>query len=199
MKTYLALGDSYTIGEQVLITKSFPYQTVQMLRNKKINIAAAEIVAKTGFTTDELLAEMEQHTFLEKYDFVSLLIGVNNQYRERLVNEFEKQFEILLRKAILFAGGNVKNVFVLSIPNWGLTPFAAERDTKKITEDIKEYNDVCKKIAVKYNANFIDVINITINIISAEMLAVDGLHPSAKEYKRWATELSNAIMATHFS
>ncbi len=199
MKTYLALGDSYTIGEQVLITNSFPYQTVQMLRNKKVNITTAEIVAKTGFTTDELLAQMEEYTFLEKYDFVSLLIGVNNQYRERLVSEFENEFEILLQKAILLAGEKVKNVFVLSIPNWGNTPFAAKRNIEKITTEINEYNDVCKEIAQRYNVHFIDNINNKADALSAEMLAVDGLHPSALEYEKWAIKLSEAILAIHFA
>jgi lysophospholipase L1-like esterase len=200
MKTYLALGDSYTIGEQVQLQQNFAYQTVQLLRKKNIDIAAAEIIAKTGWTTDELNAAIEQTTFLKQYDFVSLLIGVNNQYRGRAVENFELEFEALLKKAIAFAGNNSKKVFVLSIPDWGLTPFAAERDTATITKEIDLYNAVCKKIALQFDCNFIDITNAQrADAHKAEMLAADGLHPSALEYKKWAEQLSNKISALHFA
>ncbi len=198
MKTYLALGDSYTIGEQVLLTESFPYQTVQLLRNKNIEIAAPEIIAKTGWTTDELNAAMLQHTFLKQYDFVSLLIGVNNQYRGRTVEEYEIQFETLLNQAIAFAGNKCSNIFVLSIPDWGVTPFAVERDIAKIALEIDNYNDACKNLTLKYKCNFIDVTNTQrIDANNAEMLAGDGLHPSGKEYAKWALQLADAINAIH--
>lgn len=132
--TYLALGDSYTIGEQVLLSQSFPYQTIQMLRLKAPEnkfFTAPEIIAKTGWTTDELLTAIEQTLFLKKYDKVSLLIGVNNQYRGRTIEEFKLEFTKLLQKAIVFAGNISKNVFVLSIPDWGATVFAEGRDRKK--------------------------------------------------------------------
>lgn len=232
MKTYtfLALGDSYTIGEQVPIFESFPYQTVQLLRkffntptalpawrsqagvvnpvggyeNKSTvanpisgyQIAAPEIIAKTGWTTDELSSAIEQTVFSPSYDFVSLLIGVNNQYRGRAVDEFEKEFEDLLKQAIHFAGGAAKNVYVISIPDWGVTPFAKDRDTIKIATEIDTYNKVCERMATAYKTNFISITESQrLDAINPEFLASDGLHPSEKEYEKWAVKLSEMISA----
>jgi lysophospholipase L1-like esterase len=192
MKTYLALGDSYTIGEQVLLTESFPYQTVQLLRNKNIEITAPEIIAKTGWTTDELHTAIQQHDFLKSYDFVSLLIGVNNQYRGRSVEEYKIEFELLLKQAIAFTGNSTNNVFVLSIPDWGKMPFAKERDVEKIALEIDTYNAASKKITSEFDCVFIDITTSQRqNANNAEMLASDGLHPSGKEYAKWAEELMN--------
>jgi lysophospholipase L1-like esterase len=196
MKTFLALGDSYTIGESVLLTETFAYQTVQVLRNKNINISAPEIIAKTGWTTDELLEAISQYTFSSTYHLVTLLIGVNNQYRGRSVNEFEIEFIQLLQKAIAFADGKTKNVFVLSIPDWGVTPFAVDRNIKQIAVEIDAYNLVCQKIALQHNCNFIDITTSQrADANNDEMLASDGLHPSGKEYKKWAEKvMDNFIM-----
>ncbi len=195
MKTYLALGDSYTIGEQVLLTESFPYQVVQLFRNKNIEIAAPEIIAKTGWTTDDLNAAIQEYIFLKEYDFVSLLIGVNNQYRGRAVEEYETEFNFLLEQAIAFAGNKTTNVFVLSIPDWGVTPFAAERDIVKISDEIDEYNAACKKITLLQNCTFIDITTSQrTDAHNDEMLASDGLHPSGKEYAKWAKLIYNLIM-----
>ena len=199
MKTYLALGDSYTIGEQVLLTESFPYQTGKLLRNKNIEIVAPEIIAKTGWTTDELNAAIQAHTFLKEYDIVSLLIGVNNQYRGKAVDEYEIEFENLLKQAILFAGNKSTNVFVLSIPDWGVTPYAIEKDGAKIANEIDRYNAACKKITLQHNCTFIDItIAQRVDADNAEMLAIDGLHPSGKEYGKWAIQLADAINEIHF-
>jgi lysophospholipase L1-like esterase len=198
MKTYLALGDSYTIGEQVVLSQSFPYQLVQLLRNKNSVILAPEIIAKTGWTTDELLDAISTYAFLPTYDFVSLLIGVNNQYRGKAVEEYEVEFEILLKQAIVFAGNKSTNVFVLSIPDWGKTPFAKESDTAKVALEIDNYNAACKKIALKYDCNFIDVTTSQrVDADNTEMLASDGLHPSGNEYKKWADQLANVIISHH--
>lgn len=154
---YLALGDSYSIGEQVPVYESFPYQTVQLLRNKGIPCYAPEIVAKTGFTSDELLAQIEQTKFLPSYDFVSLLIGVNNQYRGRTTNDFEPEFTQLLQKAIDFAAGDPNKVFVLSIPDWGVTPFAEDRDRDNIALEIDAFNNSCKNITALMGCRYIDI------------------------------------------
>ena len=192
--SYLALGDSYTIGEAVLLAESFPYQTIQLLRSKKIKMYAPEIIAKTGFTTDELDDAITKTNFLEKYDFVSLLIGVNNQYRERNINDFKNEFEGLLKKAIHFAGDKYQHVFVLSIPNWGATPFAKEKDTNKIAAEINAYNEVCKKITIQFGCTFLDITTAQKSESNdAENIAADGLHPSASEYSRWAEILADAI------
>ncbi len=200
MKTYLALGDSYTIGEQVMLHESFAYQIVQLLRNKNIHITAPEVIAKTGWTTDELIASIDQTTFLKQYDFVSLLIGVNNQYRGRSIENFEIEFENLLKKAIVFAGNNPQHVFVLSIPDWGVTPFAADRDGITIATEIDQFNNSCKNIVNKYNCIFIDITTSQrVDAVKPAMLAPDGLHPSALEYKKWAIQLTNKINDFHFA
>jgi lysophospholipase L1-like esterase len=194
---YLALGDSYTIGEQVPLFENFPYQTIQMLRRKwgaTHDFIAPEIVAKTGWTTDELDAQISDTLFLGRYDFVSLLIGVNNQYRGRNTENFATEFKSLLQKAIFFAGNNPSHVFVLSIPDWGITPFAADRDASQIAKEIDEYNQVCKEIASLEKVNFIDItLSQRIDGRDATFIATDGLHHSGLEYKKWAYQLSEGI------
>lgn len=196
------MGDSYTIGEQVPVAESFPYQTLQLLRKADIILdnhqhvfTSPEIIAKTGWTTDELTNAIGQTVFLPQYDIVSLLIGVNNQYRSRPVDEFKNEFEFLLQMAIQFAGGIEKNVYVLSIPDWGPTPFAKDRDNKKISAEIDAYNNVCEKTAVIFKTNFINITDDQReNAADATFLAADGLHPSGKEYKKWAIKFSQLIL-----
>ncbi len=193
--SYLALGDSYTIGEQVPFAENFPNQAVQILRRSGLAFYAAEIIAKTGWTTDELSSAIENTTTLKNYDIVSLLIGVNNQYRGRSATEFQIEFEHLLQKAIQFSGNRPYRVIVLSIPDWGVTPFAEGRDRKQVAEEIDLYNDVCRKSAAAFKANFINITTSQREDGSkTEFLAPDGLHPSGKEYKKWAAELADAIL-----
>lgn len=193
--TYLALGDSYTIGESVMLHESFPYQTAQMLRDKGKNFHAPEIIAKTGWTTDELHAAINKYTFQPKYDFVTLLIGVNNQYRGRTADEYSNEFESLLKQAIAFAGNNTNHVIVLSIPDWGVTPFAVGRDNKKIATEIDEFNAINEKISKQYKVQYLGITTGTREAAKDEsLLAGDKLHPSAKEYKRWAKRLTEAIL-----
>lgn len=199
--SYLALGDSYTIGEQVPIADSFPYQTVRLLRkadvskdNKEHIFTTPEIIAKTGWTTDELTTAIGQTIFLPRYDIVSLLIGVNNQYRGRSVEEFKTEFELLLQMAIQFADGIEKNVYVLSIPDWGVTAFATTLDSKKIATEIDDFNQVCKNTAAAYETQFINITDEQ-RKDGAAFLAADGLHPSGKEYEKWAKKLSQLILA----
>jgi lysophospholipase L1-like esterase len=192
---YLALGDSYTIGESVPVYENFPYQTVQLLRRAGHHFHAAEIVAKTGWTTDELQDGIRQTCFQSSYDFVSLLIGVNNQYRSRSVNEYSIDCEKLLQQAIRFANKKSAHVFVMSIPDWSVTPFAKDRDIKKISSEIDAYNEVNKKLADQYNCNYINITPFTREAASdLTLLAADQLHPSGKDYARWAQVLSTAII-----
>jgi lysophospholipase L1-like esterase len=192
--SYLALGDSYTIGESVPLYESFPYQTIQLLRQTGHAVYAAEIVAKTGWTTDELQTGISNSHLLPVYDFVSLLIGVNNQYRGRSREEYARQFEALLQQAIAFAGNNKQQVFVLSIPDWGVTPFANGKDKAAIAGEIDAFNAINKLISEKYGVNYI---GITAGTREAEhnttLLAADQLHPSGKEYARWAVALAERI------
>ena len=194
MKSYLALGDSYTIGEQIPLAESFPYQTVQLFRKAGHAFFAPEIVAKTGWTTDELTNAISRTTLLPRYDVVSLLIGVNNQYRGRSVENFTNEFAALLKDAIQFAA-HPKNVFVLSIPDWGITPFASGKDIDKIAGEIDAYNNVCAAIAGSNNILFIDITaSQRVDGILPDFLSTDGLHPSGKEYAKWAGLLSAAVI-----
>ncbi len=194
-RSFLALGDSYTIGESVPIYESFPYQTVQLLRSKGMSVHAAEIIAKTGWTTDELMAGIEKTTFEQSYDIVSLLIGVNNQYRGKDPAVYEKEFEKLLNKAIAFAGGNKQHVFVLSIPDWGATPFAANRDRTKIGKEIDQFNTINRKITENAGIVYLSITEGSREATSnALLVAKDGLHPSGLEYGRWAKKLADAIL-----
>ena len=193
--SYLALGDSYTIGELVPLHESFPYQTVQLLRNKGVAIQAPEIVAKTGWTTDELNEQILHTRFLPKYDLVTLLIGVNNQYRGRHWYEFKLEFMNLLQKAIGFAGGDPNKVFVLSIPDWGVTPFAKDRDPALIAAEIDKYNEQCKFVSGDMKCNYIDIsTSQRSDGANTDFLATDGLHPNGKEYAKWAEQLAERII-----
>ena len=194
-KTYLALGDSYTIGESVPIYESYPYQTVQLLREKGIQITAPEIIAKTGWTTDELAAAINRNRFIEKYDHVSLLIGVNNQYRGRKLDEYSIQFEELLKKAISFSANGSTHVFVISIPDWGATPFAEGRDTEKIAKEIDEFNTINKKISEKHRVTYIEITEGSREAKkNPALVARDKLHPSGIEYSKWAQQLAEKIV-----
>ena len=192
--TYLALGDSYTAGEGVPLYESYPCQAVQLLRNVGKKFGAPEIIAKTGWTTSELASYID-HTLLNTpYDVVSLLIGVNNQYRGMASSHYALEFEELLTRSLSFAGDKPSKVFVLSIPDWGLTPFAGSLDKAHINREIEIYNGINRSIATKYNANYVDIT--TGSPETAEnpsFLAADGLHPSGKAYKRWAMLLAECI------
>ncbi len=196
-KSWLALGDSYTIGEQVPLHESFPYQALQLLRRGGLDLYAPEIVAKTGWTTDELDAQINQTSFCASYDIVTLLIGVNNQYRGRSAENFQPEFRSLLQKAIAFAGGKNENVYVLSIPDWGVTPFAKERDAQQIATAIDAYNEVCRLTAEELYCNYIDITaSQRTDGNKNEFLAEDGLHPNGKEYAKWAKALSCKILSS---
>jgi lysophospholipase L1-like esterase len=188
---YLALGDSYTIGEQVLPEENFPNQTALLLKD---TLATPEIIATTGWTTDELNAAIDAANISTTYNIVSLLIGVNNQYRGRTVENFEIEFVQLLQRAIQFANNDPQHVFVLSIPDWGVTPFAEGRDNKKIAAEIDAYNNVCRLTAEKFNTHYIDITaSQREDGNKDEFLAEDKLHPSGKEYAKWAAKLATAI------
>jgi lysophospholipase L1-like esterase len=189
--SFLALGDSYTIGEAVPLHKSFPYQAVQSLRKKGFNFMAPEIVAKTGWTTDELQNAIDEYSFLYAYDFVTLLIGVNNQYRGYSIETYEKEFAALLSRAIFLANKTPEHVFVLSIPDYSVTGFARDMDRDKIVSEINQYNEINKNISGFFGVNYLDITTLSRGVVNDNsMLAVDGLHPSEKEYAKWASMLS---------
>jgi len=201
-KTYtlLSLGDSYTIGESIAEQERFPNQVVDLLSKEKIQFQAPTIVAKTGWTTDELTDAILHTKLKKKYDFVTLLIGVNNQYRERDLTNYETEFHNLLQKAIEFAGGKREYVIVVSIPDWGVTPFvvndAKKRTGKQISNEVAAYNKVNEQIAKQANVHYIDIYPISQEAKNdPSLLALDGLHPSGKMYTKWAEKIIEKIIA----
>jgi len=194
MYTYLALGDSYTIGEQVPASDNFPNQTTRLLRSSGIEVVDPVIIATTGWTTDELAASIREHNIRDTFSFVTLLIGVNNQYRGRSIENYEEEFLQLLQTAIGFAGNNTNRVFVLSIPDWGVTPFAADRDRAKVASEIDDYNASCRRITLTNGCHHLDITDSTrLHGNDAEYLVADELHPSGKEYAIWAERLTKQI------
>ena len=188
--SYLALGDSYTIGEGLPLEESFPNQLAKMIRAKGIEVVGPDIVAKTGWTTSELKDGIAAAKLNEQYDWVTLLIGVNNQYRGLPPEDYAREFEQLLKQAIQFAGGKSSNVVVVSIPDWGATPFARERNRALITEQIADFNLRNSRIASKNNVRYVDITEGTREaMINPELLASDKLHYSAVEYARWASAI----------
>lgn len=194
MYSYLALGDSYTIGEQVASQDNFPHQTVDLLRKQHIEVADPMIIATTGWTTDELAHSIMEHNIKETFSFVTLLIGVNNQYRGRSVENYRQEYEQLLNKAIAFAKDKPQHVFVLSVPDWGVTPFAEGRDRAQVAKEIDEYNAAKKDITLAHRCHYIEITESTRqNGKDAAYLAGDGLHPSGKEYGIWAERLAKEV------
>jgi lysophospholipase L1-like esterase len=189
-KTYLALGDSYTIGESVPESERFPVQLVNQLNKKGYQIDSPTIIAKTGWTTDELQAGIEKANIEgKKYDFVTLLIGVNNQYRGRDVEVYRKEFLELLDKAIQFAG-NHKRVVVVSIPDWGVTPFGKKSDKKDVSKKIDQFNAVQRQEVLNRGMTFIDITPISrVAETDLSLVAEDGLHPSGKMYGQWVEKI----------
>ena len=195
MISYLALGDSYTIGEQVLPADNFPNKTVSILKEKGVDAADPVIIATTGWTTDELATAIREHNINETFSVVSLLIGVNNQYRGRSVENYGEEFLSLLNQAMFFADNQPNRVFVLSIPDWGVTPFAADRDKAKIAVEIDAYNDACRGITEMLHCNYIEITESTRhNGHNPDFLAPDLLHPSNMEYAIWANRLADKIL-----
>ena len=184
--TYLALGDSYTIGESVPAESSFPYQLYERLKSNGINVEKPVIIARTGWTTDELQSAIDPEALAAPYDLVTLLIGVNNQYRGRDINNYDIEFTELLQLAIDLAGGESGHVIVISIPDWGVTPFAASRDSEKIEQEIDQYNDINREETQKRGILYVDITPISRQARqNLSLIAEDGLHPSGKMYTAW--------------
>lgn len=193
-KTYLALGDSYTIGQSVLEKDRFPVILVEELQKLNLDYSAPKIIAKTGWTTDELKKAIEIENSIEKFDLVSLLIGVNNQFRGRPIEEFRTQFIDLLEIAIVFANNNPENVVVVSIPDWGVSPFGQTRDTEKIAEEIDAFNAVKKEETLKKGVLFVDITPTSrLAKHNPAYIAEDGLHFSGEMHQLWVNEIIKSI------
>lgn len=184
---YLALGDSYTIGESVPESERWPVQLAALLLQQGIEIEPPQIIAKTGWTTDELAAAIDAANPQGPFDLVSLLIGVNNQYRGRDQDEYRVQFAALLDRAIGLAGGDPANVIVVSIPDWSVTPFASERHPEQISAEIDAFNAINFAETKRRGAHYVDVMPFSRTALDdPSLIAGDGLHPSGKMYAEWA-------------
>ena len=188
---YLALGDSYTIGESVDESERWSNQLADLIKTNTDRDVDFKIVARTGWTTDELWQGIQADEINPPYDLVSLLIGVNNQYRGRDIEEYREQFVFLLNKSIEYAGEDANRVIVLSIPDWGLTPFAKEKGSApdQVAREIDAFNAVNQKETENAGAHYVDVTSISRRAVSnPSLIAPDGLHPSGKMYAIWAEQ-----------
>lgn len=195
--TYLALGDSYTYGEAEPQNESFPYQLVNTLTvSSTFYVPAPTVIATTGWTTEELIdaiASSNIHT--KKYSIVTLLIGVNDQFRGVPQSTYQVRFQQVLNTAIDFANGDVTRVFVLSIPDYGVTPFASGQDGV-IGPEIDQFNAINKAISVKAGVHYVDITAISRQAATdPSLIAPDGLHPSAKMYSDWIQKLYPPVLA----
>lgn len=185
--TFLALGDSYTIGESVAEAERWPVQLWKRLTDSlPLVMETPRIVARTGWTTDELQRAMSQQTLNTRYDLVSLLIGVNNQYRGYPISQFREEFAALLNEAIRLAGNSKGRVLVLSIPDYGVTPFGQSHNPEKIAREIDAYNAICEEISRQNGVAFFNITEISRQATEdPELIAFDRLHPSGKMYGQW--------------
>lgn len=183
---FLALGDSYTIGESVQPDQRWPNKLASRLVGEGIYVSDPEIIARTGWTTRELLNALNERRLSGTFELVSLLIGVNNQYRGLKVGEYRHEFRILLQYALNYAGGDPNRVMVLSIPDWGKTPFAQDRDRVKISVEIAAFNRVNRAEAELAGAHHINIDNVPHHLqTDRSLVAADGLHPSVVLYDAW--------------
>jgi len=192
---YLALGDSYTIGEAVDAQQRWPAELVQRLRQTGVMIDDPHIIATTGWTTDELAQGMSAASLAPAYDLVTLQIGVNNQYRGRVADDYRAQFTSLLARAITLAGDHAAHVVVVSIPDWGVTRFAREqgRDPAIIATELDAYNAIARDESHRAGARFVDITGIS--RAHPDLVADDGLHPSAAQYALWVEAIEPIVRA----
>ncbi|MCH7735963.1 MAG: SGNH/GDSL hydrolase family protein [Chloroflexi bacterium] len=183
---FLALGDSYTIGQSVTASGRWPVQLVRMMREAEVSLLDPEIIAQTGWTTADLSAAIDQVDIEGTFGIVSLLIGVNNQFRGLEIEEYQREFAVILRSAVRLAGGDASHVIVISIPDWGVTPFAQGLDRTNIAQQIDLFNSVNKMEATRAGSRYVDVTGISRQASTqSTLVAGDGLHPSEEMYSRW--------------
>lgn len=193
---YLALGDSYTIGEGVEEKYRWPNQLPAMLAETGKIISKPRIIATTGWRTDNLANAINIAQLKEEYDLVSLMIGVNNQYQGRSIEQYAIDFQALLKTSVRLARGTEKNVFAVSIPDYGFTPFGI-KNKEKISKEIDQYNEVAKRKCDEYQVRYINITVISREALNdLELVAADGLHPSKKMYAMWAKKIADEISRT---
>ena len=190
---YLALGDSYTVGTSVEESERWPVQLADRLRVDGVQVELT-VIAHDGWTTDELWQGIREQNPQPPFDIVSLLIGVNNQFRGYDIEQYRRQFAMLLAEAIEYAGGDASRVFVVSIPDWGVTPFAEGREREKVASEIDAFNAVNREETLRAGARYVDITPVSRQAANdMSLLATDRLHPSGKMYAMWV-ELAYPIV-----
>ncbi len=192
--SYLALGDSYTIGESVQEEERWPVQLTDALRERGYDMAAPKIIAKTGWTTENLIRGIENELSIQRdFDIVSILIGVNNQYQGKPITEYEEELRHIFRRAINHSKTMEAGVFAVSIPDYGYTPFGEEHQ-EEISAEIVRFNEVFKKLAEEFNIDFYNITPISQQAqTNPDLVAGDGLHPSGEMYRLWVQEIVNQV------
>jgi lysophospholipase L1-like esterase len=194
VKTWLALGDSYTIGQSVTESERFPNQTANILKQSGINIGTPDYIATTGWTTSNLMDAIQAQN-AAKHDVVSLLIGVNDEYQRHDTTGYRQRFTDLLVRSVQLANGKKENVFVLSIPDYSVTPFASGGDTAQVRKEIDWFNTINKQVTNAYQCPYLDITPSTREARNnPALIANDGLHPSGMEYKKWAVSLAPMML-----
>lgn len=192
----LSLGDSYTVGEGVARDDAWPERLAALLRSREIAVAPPRIIARTGWTTDELSAGIDAAAPDGTYGLVTLLIGVNDQYRGGTADAYRRPFHALLERAIGFAGGTPTRAVVISIPDWSVTPFAAGRDRARIAAEIDAFNRINYDEAIRAGVHYVDVTRVSRRAAKeVDFVAGDGLHPSARMYEAWLPLIFRAAIA----
>lgn len=194
-KTYLALGDSYTICEGLNYENTWPYHLSSFLTSNGYDVNPPKIIAKTGWRTDELISAAREGLNDEKFDMVSLLIGVNNEYQGKPFSQYEEELKTLVDIAIEKCKNDAKGVFMLSIPDYGVTPFAIEKNKTEALKTLQNYNAYAKSICETYNIQFYDITELSIQLSKDErFLHTDKLHPNEKQYLEWINTFKSKLL-----
>lgn len=194
--TYLALGDSYTVAAAETKANSYPYQLTESLRKKSVNIDTPTLVAGIGWTTQDLLNNLKRLSPDKKYTFVTVLIGVNNQFQRMSPDSYRQDFDKILEYAVNLCSGGARQVYVLSIPDWSVTPFGQIRGVERISTEIANFNKINKEESLTAQVNYINITDVSIDALDDKSLtANDGLHPSGKLYSKWVKKLLPKIIS----
>ncbi len=196
-ESYLALGDSYTVGSHLGYYDNYPMQLVSALRSEHIDAAEPVFIAHAGWTSDDLAKAIRRKGLTDTFTFVTLLIGANNQFRGLDLDSYRQQFGTLLTKAIAYAGGRPERVFVLSVPDWSASPYADGWNRPRIAAQVAVYNTIIKEMTLGNKCSYIDIANaLRPHAPEAEYFLSDYIHPSAKGYAVWTAALAPAVVRT---
>lgn len=190
---YLALGDSYTCGQSVLAKDAWPRQLMQLLKVQGIDVNRFDMLAKTGWRTDELLHSLAEAKLASKYDLITVQIGVNNQFQGKPISKFQQELKVLF-ELVKAKSDNYTQVIVLSIPDYGYTPVGAGFNQNLISAELAQYNAYTEQLSKKYNFQFVNITNISVQgLVNPTLVAKDGLHPSEQQYSFWVKEVMQQV------